>query len=1350
MASLSQSMKTTKLILSTILIFSLGLGIGQKGKNGTLTLSGPSDIVNVFTTLTADASTSNNMITVANSALNSTSYGFVGDLEPGDLILIIQTQGIGEADMIGAPNGWDGTYALPIDATWGQITNYRNCGNNEYAEVKSVPNSTSIQLRCGLSNDYTTLGKVQVIRVPRFEDLTINGTLTTETWNGNTGGVLAIEVNNNLIINGEITTSELGFRGGISNTGSSLLGVAHWTRPLSNAGGMKGESIRGWTAEYALDGGSYCKAAPANGGGGGNAHNGGGGGGGNAGDVSNWIDGVGVPQGNYNAWAIETEKDEVTPAPINGVARSGGGRGGFTFSGSDQNANTVPAGNTSWGGDNHKNRGGLGGRPLDYSTGKIYLGGGGGAGDLNEANSTGGSGGNGGGIIYILNYGNVSGTGSILSLGQIAADVSAPSAGFGNIAGNDGAGGGGAGGTVILNSNGSISGISIDVDGGNGGNQIIIDGGFGNTDEAEGPGGGGGGGYISISNGAITRTANGGANGITNSDGLTEFPANGATGGGIGLPNETISNFFLTTTNDTICSGSTSTLTASVTGTLVGTITWYDAEVGGNIIGTNALTTGVLTANTTYWVGTCPGNYLIPVSVIISPPITFNDASVVIGDENCGLSDGTISGITIAGGTAPLTYEWNGTQTALDLSSASAGSYTLVVIDAKGCITTIGTYVIGSASSIALDANSIVISDENCGNINGGITGITTTGGSGTITYTWNGSASTNEDLANVAAGSYTLVATDGLGCSTSSGPHVITDVAGPSIDINGLGITDESCTLSNGDISGITASGGTAPLTYSWNGNTTLSSDTTDLAAGSYTLIVSDAFGCTDQTGPHAVVDNTAPLLDTSSIVITNETCGSTNGSITGITTIGGNAPLSYSWNTNTTLTADTSLLGGGSYVLTVTDALGCNVVSNPITLVNLGLTVDTTSLVLVNDACTLGSGSLTGITVSGGTPGYTFDWNGSTSLAADTVGLLAGTYTLTITDNAGCIFTTSPYTIVDNSGPTIDSSSITVSSETCSSVNGSIIGITSSGGLSPFTYDWNGSSTSSEDTSGLTGGSYTLTVTDVNGCSSSMGPIVVNSITGPTIDATSIIITDEDCYASNGSITGIAVIAGTTPYSYTWNGVVGNLDATNLTNNDYSLLVTDDNGCTDSYGPISISNSGAPSADFDLSGNPLSLGETLVLTNNSSNGAVSYLWDLGDGTTSIDVDPSVTYTAEGSYSICLIAYTATSCTDTTCQTIEVIEELESAIGIPTAFSPNNDTHNDVLFVRGSGITSFTFMIYNRYGEKVFESNDLSTGWDGNYKGQPENTGVFAYYLEYEYANGDKGSLKGNITLVK
>ena len=388
------------------------------------------------------------------------------------------------------------------------------------------------------------------------------------------------------------------------------------------------------------------------------------------------------------------------------------------------------------------------------------------------------------------------------------------------------------------------------------------------------------------------------------------------------------------------------------------------------------------------------------------------------------------------------------------------------------------------------------------------------------------------------------------------------------------------------------------------------------------------------------------------------------------------------------------------------------------------------------------------------------TFNTGTDVQLACDSYVWIDGnTYTAsnntaqwTLTNIAGCdSLVTLDLTINPSlSGPSIDNSSIVIIPETCASENGSITGIVASGGQLPHVYDWNGVSSSSADTLGLAGGSYTLTVTDDNGCFSTFGPIVVGSISGPSIDPTLISIINEDCNAGNGSITGITIIGGTGPYSYAWNGVAGNLDATNLSNNDYSLVVTDDNGCTDSYGPISISNSGAPNADFDLSGNPISVGETLVVTNNSSNGSVSYLWDLGDGTTSTNDDPSITYNAEGAYTICLIAYTATNCPDTACQIVEVIEEVESVIGIPTAFSPNNDTHNDVLYVRGSGIQSFTLVIYNRYGEKVFETNDLSSGWDGTYKGQPENTGVFAYYLEYEYVNGDKNSLKGNITLVK
>ena len=96
------------------------------------------------------------------------------------------------------------------------------------------------------------------------------------------------------------------------------------------------------------------------------------------------------------------------------------------------------------------------------------------------------------------------------------------------------------------------------------------------------------------------------------------------------------------------------------------------------------------------------------------------------------------------------------------------------------------------------------------------------------------------------------------------------------------------------------------------------------------------------------------------------------------------------------------------------------------------------------------------------------------------------------------------------------------------------------------------------------------------------------------------------------------------------------------------------------------------------------------------------------------------------------------------------VYVNYREGIGIPTAFSPNNDGVNDILFVKGFGITSMNLVIYNRYGEVVFESNDQSIGWDGTFKERDENPGVFTWVLQYNLSSGKKGKQKGNTTLIR
>ncbi|MES1221664.1 MAG: T9SS type A sorting domain-containing protein, partial [Bacteroidota bacterium] len=180
---------------------------------------------------------------------------------------------------------------------------------------------------------------------------------------------------------------------------------------------------------------------------------------------------------------------------------------------------TVGPGNTAWGGNNRINVGGFGARPLNYNGNtRLFMGGGGGSGDGN--NSAAGFGGNGAGIVYIFSVGDVSGTGSITANGQ---------GGFNTQGANiDGAGGAGAGGAIVLTSKGSITGITLQANGGKGGDQLTLSG------EAEGPGGGGSGGYIGTTSTSVSRQVNGGDNGVSYSAMVTEFLPNGATQGAAG------------------------------------------------------------------------------------------------------------------------------------------------------------------------------------------------------------------------------------------------------------------------------------------------------------------------------------------------------------------------------------------------------------------------------------------------------------------------------------------------------------------------------------------------------------------------------------------------------------------------------------------------------------------------------------------------------------------------------------------------------------------------------------------------------------------------------------------------
>lgn len=493
------------------------------GRDGARTVAAANTEVNVYAQLagSADPVAGDRTITVTDVNAN-----FLSALAAGDLVLIIQMQGA--------------TIDTGATASYGAFTtnDLGSAGRYEFVGVDGVASGV-ITLACGLKNGYSRAGRTQVVRVPQYTTLTINNgaSITAPAWNGTTGGIVAVHAQNTLNLSGSINVTAKGFRGG-SVTGdndSQAAGsdVTTYRSATAADGGEKGESIAGYQASYTN--GRYGRGAPANGGGGGNSHNAGGGGGANAAAGASWT-GQGVmtscTAGTPGAWALD-------PGYVSNTCSNseGGGRGGYSYSANNQNPLSVApgtcAGGTSWGGDCRRQVGGMGGRPVPTDpASRLFVGGGGGAGDGN--NDCAGNGGNGGGLVFII-AGQVTGTGSILAAGGDGADAVFAN---GDTLGGDSPGGGGGGGTVVVNAS-TLSAITINVNGGAGGDHV----GSSGANEVEGPGGGGGGGYVAVTGGTPTISASGGLAGTTDKTVMSTFAVDGATAGHSGVSNGSAATF---------------------------------------------------------------------------------------------------------------------------------------------------------------------------------------------------------------------------------------------------------------------------------------------------------------------------------------------------------------------------------------------------------------------------------------------------------------------------------------------------------------------------------------------------------------------------------------------------------------------------------------------------------------------------------------------------------------------------------------------------------------------------------------------------------------------------------------
>lgn len=495
------------------------------GQDGDVTVTLPSTVLNSYSTLAMPAAKGDKSLTVSSAAdLKDPRTGMA--LKQGDLLMLYQAQGA--------------TIDTSNDAKkFGAVTALNGAGKFEFVLVESVTgNIVVVGGGCsGLQNAYPTAGKTQVLRVPQLNSLKINAgaSVVAKTWDGSTGGVVAVHVLRDTQLDGAIDVTAQGFRGGRVDAMSNPISDPKVTTMASKdpaQGAEQGEGIAGSQDDYQAAVGKYGRGAPANGGGGGNAHNAAGGGGANGGDILKWT-GHGVMDkavlGGMSAWPLDPAYKDNGNAY---TTSSGGGRGGYSTSRPMMMGIADPTvdapGDAKWSGNNRQDVGGLGGHPLRPTPGfELFMGGGGGAGD--QDNNSGGNGGNGGGVVIL-----VSGTVTVPmgSSGQISAN-GGDGADTGN-GHNDAAGGGGGGGSIFLLTGKAIdASVQLSANGGYGGNQKRAP---SDTLEAEGPGGGGGGGTIVyMAGGKPMVSAKGQLGGTTVASTMSKFPSNGATNGDDGL-----------------------------------------------------------------------------------------------------------------------------------------------------------------------------------------------------------------------------------------------------------------------------------------------------------------------------------------------------------------------------------------------------------------------------------------------------------------------------------------------------------------------------------------------------------------------------------------------------------------------------------------------------------------------------------------------------------------------------------------------------------------------------------------------------------------------------------------------
>ncbi|MCP4442460.1 MAG: T9SS type B sorting domain-containing protein, partial [Aureispira sp.] len=732
---------------------------------------------------------------------------------------------------------------------------------------------------------------------------------------------------------------------------------------------------------------------------------------------------------------------------------------------------------------------------------------------------------------------------------------------------------------------------------------------------------------------------------------------------------------------------------------------------------------------------------------VVTEPTVITVALDSIDPTSCsGGNDGTAN-ITATGGTGTLNYNWTGGQTTQNATGLTASNYTVTVTDANGCSTTSGPHIVNAPTAISVTQDSTT--SPSCNGTSDGAIYISVTGGTTSYSFVWSAAGQTTEDLVGIASGTYTVTVTDANNCEQTFTTSINQPGAvGLSLDAS----SNVDCAGNNNGSISITASGGSPGYSFIWSNNST-AEDLTGLSGGTYIVTVTDANNCTDTlstviTEPTALV---ATVDSTHSV-----SCGGSSDGAAFTSVTGGTGSYSFMWS-NSSTTEDINSLAVGTYTLVVTDQNSCTDTVSATVGSASGITiVDTVN----NASCNGASDGTINLTVSGGTPGYTYLWSNAGETTQNITGISAGSYSVTVTDGAGCAIPYTPNTITE---PAAISISLVSSTDPSCSGNDGSIDINVNGGSGGYTYAWSNSA-SSQDLTNLGGGTYTVTVTDANSCSNTSSA-TLGTATGLTLQVNTITgILDCDL-ASIGQLEAVPSTTDTS-ITYLWSNGDTTATADGLAAGAYTVTATTSTGCT-ATASGTIEAPVVPTLNAFV--NNIGTTDTIVTWNdeislNAGNDqtaqGVSYAWTFtgptnGDAGITNSNAPSTTAlpTEDGVYDLVITATATTSGVVCTAQDNLKVTVKAKFQGVPNAFTPNADTENDLF--RPIGLESddiIEFKVFNRWGQVMYDGDDLAGGgWDGTHNGVDQPRDVYVYVLRFQQTGDEKETLmRGCVTLMR